>query len=211
MLYPHADTLPVISSSKATPSWQTIAGAIAQIYAMMLPSGDRNGENLWYPCVVKEKQQSERGQFDTVNGKLLTPDVVTIIKAVFMVWESLMNFAINERANVFDKGRYGRPNAVPYIEFIGIALIVAIPCIKKLNRNAELANLAFSVEEQYSMLRRVSQLRRYLRAEADDHGFRRQEDWGNVWKVLAFQGEDMGIKEASVWKVTFAAEPELFF
>jgi hypothetical protein len=216
-IFCNTDTASVIPGRPNAKKWETTMAAVAQIMAFLKPGEIGEPNTLIFPAVLydTDKRELERKEMDDFNkrdSKFLTLEVIHGLETVWHVWKTTIDHASAIGAQVYQKKFYGPPNSIPWIEFIGIAVIVT---------NHYLVYGQHHDLDTYAMtwvLSDVSRLRRWLRCKFKSDGFRRNDaDWKVCWDIIEPGAHDKEIPRVSVFKESktnqpfvFEDEPELF-
>jgi hypothetical protein len=213
----NADMARVIPKRKGYELWETMVAAIMQILAFFFAAQfDLNPAFLQYPVkkVVDGSKAEQKAikAFDQKYASRLTPEVVERLIAVWDMWSSVMQFARIIGSRAFEEYGYGLPRGSPWIEFIGLATVMAQQ-YKKLIEFGE--RKPGAIYEKSRILVHVSWLRRWLRAKINPSGFRREQShWKHCWDIVTLRVMKNGILDVGKSrfmpaKFEFAPEPEL--
>lgn len=207
----------VIPNRKGYEVWETMVAAIMQILAFFFAAQfDINPAFLQYP-VRKAKEGSEAEQkaikaFDKKYASLLTPEVVERLAAVWDMWSSVMQYARVIGSRAFEEYGYGLPRGSPWIEFIGLATVMAKQYKKMIEFGKRKPG---AIYEKSRILIHVSWLRRWLRTKINPSGFRREQShWKHCWDIVTLEAMENGILDVGKSRFMpaefeFAPEPEL--
>src|SRR5436305_1787687 len=120
----------VIPNRRGYELWETMVAAIMQILAFSFPAQfDINPAILQYP--VKKVEEGSKAEqkaikaFDQKYASRLITEVVERLIAVWDMWSSVMQYARIIGSRAFVEYGYGLPRGSPWIEFIGLATVMA--------------------------------------------------------------------------------------
>jgi hypothetical protein len=114
----------VVPNRKGYELWETMVAAIMQILAFFFAAQfGTNPAFLQYP--VKKAEQKAIKAFDQKYTSLLTLEVIERLVAAWDMWNSVMQYARVIGSRAFVEYGYGLPRGSPWIEFIGLATVVA--------------------------------------------------------------------------------------
>jgi len=213
----NADLARVIPNRKGYELWETTVAAIMQILAFSFAAQfDINPAFLQYP--VKKAEEGSKAEqkaikaFDHKYASRLTPEVVERLIAVWDMWSSAMQYARIIGSRAFVEYGYGLPRGSPWIEFIGLATVMA----KQYEKLIEFGEMKpGAIYEMSRILIHVSWLRRWLRTKINPSGFRREQShWNHCWDIVTLRvmkngTVDIGKSRFMPAKFEFAPEPEL--
>lgn len=212
------NTATVISGRPKAEKWETTMAAIAQIIAVLKPGEIGNPNALVFPAVQNQcggrtREAANMAVFDTDASKFLTSEVIEDLRHVWYIWMETIRHASAIGAQVYEKRFYGPPHSIPWIEFIGIAVVMTKHYqIYGYDDSAD----AYPIK---LVLADVSRLRRWLRCNLKSDGFRRSDaDWAVCWDIInETPGDEKQIPRVSAFKTEkngtklfrFQDEPEL--
>jgi hypothetical protein len=194
-----------------------MVAAIMQILAFFFEAQfGINPAFLQYPVRnVEEGSKAEQKAikaFDQKYSSLLTPEVVERLIAVWDMWSSVMQYARVIGSRAFVGYGYGLPRGSPWIEFIGLATVMAKQYMKLIEFGKMKPG---AIYEKSRILIHVSWLRRWLRTKINPSGFRREQShWKHCWDIVTLRVMKNGILDVGKSrfmpaKFEFAPEPEL--
>ena len=209
----------VIASRPGRQRWETNMAAMIQVIAIFFP--DESGfDPAKLRCPVKTKETAEKSAggedaelealeaWDQKYAHLLNFEVYQRLNTVWDIWNQVIPHAQKISSRAFAKDGYGRVHGTPWIEFVGLATVIAKQYKNMVKSNnsepgADYAKARFLIP--------VSLLRRYLRSKINKSGFRReQKHWVLCWDVVA-EKEGLVVGKSNFMDDTFAwpDEPEL--
>ena len=191
--------------------------ALAQVYVFLYPGEIGLPNKLIYPAKAGTgAQQAEavaRDTFNQENSYVLTQLVINHLEGVWEFWNQSIAHARSLGLHVYEKSFYGPPNCIPWIEFLGIATIIA--------KHHQIFH-QYDNDDVYTTTMTcvdISRLRRWLRCKLSHDGFRRNDaNWSQCWHIITIDKTDeeldIYIPRESVFKkdgenFVFQPEPEL--
>jgi hypothetical protein len=213
----NADMARVIPNRSGYELWETMVAAVMQILAFFFAAQfGVNPAFLQYPVKkVLEGSKAEQKAikaFDQKYASRLTPEVVERLIAVWDMWSSVMQYARIIGSRAFVEYGYGLPRGSPWIEFIGLATVMA----KQYEKLIEFGEMKpGAIYDRSRILIHVSWLRRWLRTKINPSGFRREQShWKHCWDIVTLRvmkngTVDIGKSRFMPAEFEFAPEPEL--
>ena len=187
------DTTLVIASRPGRERWETTMAAMIQVIAFFFPKEfGFDPAKLQYPFKMKETAEKSAdsedselkalGAWDQKYAHLLSLEVYQRLNTVWDIWNQVIQHAQEISSRAFAKDGYGRVHGSPWIEFVGLATVVAKHYKNMVNLNDSKPGADY---DKSRFLIHISFLRRYLRSNINKSGFRRdQKHWELCWDVV---------------------------